>query len=195
MQTDTWVTSPECLQQDEVLSAQLTEVFRRLYLMEFTNELLVNHNLPVEVRAIRGIGEWRVFLLLTPWMLSRVYLRFDTPAISIPEEWFALNRANQPHTVLGPGVAITLLGQEQKTHLNYQPELGHYLVQPLIMRMEQFDSAAAVYQAWNRVIETRNENIRKRQIECQWQQEVSRREFFTRLRGGGEQSGRSRRPD
>jgi hypothetical protein len=47
--------------------------------------------------------------------------------------------------------------------------------------MESFRTASEVYASWNEVIERRNENMKQRQRECQWQQEVSRREFFNRL--------------
>jgi hypothetical protein len=181
MQTSRWLSTPEALQQDGALATQVTEVFRRIYETEFAAELLANHDLPVEIRALRNIEGWRVFLLLTPWMLARIYLRCDTPQLAIPEEWGAESRTNQPHTVLGPPMTITVLAQEQKAYLNYHPQLGHYLIQPLIMRMESFRTASEVYASWNEVIERRNENMKQRQRECQWQQEVSRREFFNRL--------------
>lgn len=181
MSINRWNPSPETLKEDEALVNQVTAIFRNIYEADFADELMINHNLPVEIRAIRDIESWRVFLLLTPWMLSRIYLRFDETDIDIPEPWSADNRAGEPHLVLGPSVTLTLMTQKQKVNLNYHPELGHYLVQPLMMRMEQFQSAGAVHAAWNEVIETRNENMRKRQLECHWQQDVSRREFFTRL--------------
>jgi hypothetical protein len=122
-------------------------------------------------------------------MLARVYLRFDKNDITVPEEWSAQSRANAPHLVLGPLISVDLLSQEQKCYLNYHPELGHHLVQPLIMRMESFGCAGEVYASWNEVIGTRNEIMKQHQRECQWQQEISRREFFTRLRGSGQRSG------
>lgn len=189
MQSHNWITTPETLLRDEALLSQVTDTFRHIYVTAFADEMMVNHDLPIEVRAIRNVEDWRVFLLLTPWMLSRVYLRFDETDIPIPVTWSVGSRANQPHMVLGPQVSLRILEQEQKTYLNYDPKLGHYLIQPLIMRMEPFGSASEVYESWNRVIETRDENIRKRHLECQWQREVSRREFFTRLRGSGERGG------
>jgi len=181
MQANSWISTSETLRQTEALAAQVTKVFRRIYVTDFANEMMVNHKLPIEVRAVRSIEEWHVFLLLTPWMLSRLYLRFDETDIPIPVTWTVASRADQPHMVLGPQVSLQILEQEQKTYLNYHPELGHYLVQPLIMRMEPYASAGAVYRAWNQVLQTREENIRQRQLECRWQQEVSRREFFTHL--------------
>jgi hypothetical protein len=189
MPDNRWIASPQHLQQDEALATQVPGLFRRIYETEFADEPLLNHALPIEIRAIRDIGEWRLFLLLTPWMLSRLYLRFEESDIAIPEAWRAGNRAGKPHVVLGPPVTLTLFSQDQKCYLNYHPELGHHLVQPLIMRMESFGCANEVYASWNEVIATRNENMKQRQRECQWQQEVSRREFFTRLRGSGERSG------
>jgi ATP-dependent RNA circularization protein (DNA/RNA ligase family) len=77
---------------------------------------------------------------------------------------------------------LSILGQQQTAYINYHQQLGHYLVQPLVQSMQQYASAEAVYEAWSEVIRTRDETIRARKLECEWQNELSRREFFTRFR-------------
>lgn len=176
-----WIPGPQILQQDEALKTLVTNVFSDVYERSFADDPLINHRLPIEMRALRDIDDWRVFLLLTPWMLSRIYLRTEEAAINVPPAWQVENRIGEPYLVVGPQVGFCLLEHEQLAHLNYHPELGHYLMQPLILHMEGYANAEEAYREWNAVIETRNENMRKRQAECRCQEEISRREFFTRF--------------
>lgn len=179
MSNEQWIAVPDLLQDEEVLRQQVSESFNDTYQRSFAADPLVNHRLPIEISAIRDVEGWRLFLLLTPWMLARIYFHPDGDEVDIPVAWQAWNRLHEPYLVLGPSVSITLMGLEQKAHLNFHQELGHYLVQPLMLRMEQFGSADEVYRRWNAVIETRNENMKKRREECRCQEEISRREFFT----------------
>ena len=168
---------------DEVISCVI-EVFTELYQTYFINELLVNHNLPVEIRAFRHNDLWRIFLLLTPWTLARLFLpeREPPPGLEIPPGWQAKERASAPFTVIGPAMPLDILGGREMAHLNYHPKLGHYFIQPLIQSMEQFDSPDEAFNAWNEVIKTRNRVIEEQNRHCEWHQEVSRREFFAKLR-------------
>lgn len=157
-----------------------------LYQQYFVNEPMVNPRLPIEVRAFRHIEQWRVFLLLTPWMLVRVFIPQGDPGVKVPQEWGAAERENAPYTLLGPVLELTILGSEQKAHLTFHPQIGHYLIQPLVLSMPTYDSAEAVFDAWRQVIETRNENMKRLNVRSAWHEEVSRREFFAKLmrRGG-----------
>jgi hypothetical protein len=171
-------------QDDQVVIAAVIESFNEVYRTQFSGEWLVNHALPVEVRAFRRIDGWPVFLLLTPWMLARVFLPERDPGLPIPG-WSAAERETLPFSAIGPLLAFTILGGEQKAHLNYLPGLGHFLLQPLVQSMEQYDSADAVFAAWTEVIKTRDRVMEEQKRECGWQKEVSRREFFARLGGIG----------
>ena len=167
---------------DAEFSKAVEAAFSAIYRRWFSEELTaVNHNLPISVRALRCVDPWRVFLLLTPWMLARVFAPVRDPGIALPEGWRAGERSGAAYTVIGPAVAISILGTTERAHINHDHRLGHHLVQPLVQSMVRFESPNAVYAAWNQVIETRNENIRKRKMRCRWQQDVSRREFFGRL--------------
>jgi len=169
-------------QNDEKLISYVINIFQEMYRTYFTDELLVNHNLPIEIRAFRHNDIWRIFLLLTPWTLARVFLPKSEPKIEIPPDWQANERAKASFTVIGPALPLDILGGREMAHLNYHPKLGHYLIQPLIQSMEQFNNADEAFNAWNEVIETRNQVIEEQNRHCEWQQEVSRREFFTKLR-------------
>jgi hypothetical protein len=105
------------------------------------------------------------------------------PKLELPGGWSAEERQEADYLVLGPRLDFQLLDQPRQAHLNHHPRLGHYLLQPLILNMAGFDSADAVFEAWNRVIRTRDENMEKMRRDCPWQKDVSRRELFRGLRG------------
>jgi hypothetical protein len=182
MYDSNWVAGPDILDQDDALQSLVIKTFEDIYQHYFADDPLINQRLPVEIRALRDIDEWRVFLLLTPWMLTRIYLSSKPASITVPSSWSATFRSTQSYLVMGPQISFNLLQRQQVAHLNYHPHLGHHLMQPLILRMQGYDSAAQVYHDWNGVIETRNENIKKRHTECRYQEEISRREFFDRMR-------------
>lgn len=167
---------------DEAVINTVIAVFTELYQTNFINELLVNHHLPVEIRAFRHTDIWRIFLLLTPWTLARIFLPERQPMIPLPADWQAVERLHAPILVIGPPISLPILGGKERAHLNYHSQLGHYLIQPLIQSMEQFKTPQEAFNAWNEVITTRNRVIEEQQRRCDWQQEVSRREFFAKLR-------------
>jgi len=180
---NTWET-PLAALEDTAFVQVVDEVFSAIYQAWFSQEIdLVNHKLPILVRALRRVEPWRVFLLVTPWMLARIFIPYKAPSIAIPADWRGSARADKPYTVIGPGVTILIKETSEKAHINYYPGIGHYLVQPLIQSMEGFASPDEVYEAWNNVIRVRDENIRKLDRRCNWQEDVSRREFFRRATG------------
>ena len=173
--------APELREDEQAFVGEVLKLHRGLYDKHFAQDLLANHRLPIQVRAFRQTGDWRIFLLLCPWMLSRCVSPKRDPGIPVPAGWEAAARAGADFTLLGPTLSFRLLEAEHKAHLNFAPQLGHYLLQPLVLSMAQFENAEAVFEAWNRVIETRKANMEKMQRRCQWQEEVSRREFFHRF--------------
>jgi len=182
--TETWEL-PLITVQDDVLPQIVQEAFTDIYQEWFAQEpMLINHDLPILVRALRRVENWRVFLLLTPWMLARVFIPVLEPSetlpIPVPKGWKPSERVGKPYTVIGPGVEIAINEASEKAHINYHTRIGHYFVQPLIQSMESFSSPEQVFEAWNNVLRVRNENIRKLNRRCRWQEDVSRREFFRR---------------
>jgi hypothetical protein len=166
---------------DQEIISSVIEVFTGQYQTYFVNELLVNHNLPIEIRAFRQTDIWHIFLLLTPWTLARVFLPVRDPGLEIPPGWQAEERATAPMTVIGPAMPLAILGGKEQAHLNYHPKLGHYLIQPLIQSMAQFNTPDEAFKAWNEVIKIRDKAIEEQKKRCEWQHEVSRREFFAKL--------------
>lgn len=158
--------------------------FRGLHEAVFAGSLDCNHALPVRVSALRRVEDWRVFLLLTPWMMSRLFLPLRPPRIALPSGWSAESRRGQAYVVIGPAVRLTLGTGEQSAHLNHDRVVGHYLIQPLVQAMDAYESADQVYSAWNEVIATRDRVMVEQQRDCPWQAEVSRREWFARVLGG-----------
>lgn len=178
-----WQPCPVAVDDADAFSATLRGVYGELYGEVFADEPFVNHALPIQVRSFRNTEGWAVCLLLTPWMLSRVFATAADPGIRLPPGWSAEERQGKSPSVLGPMVTFSLLGSEQKAHLNYHLLLGHYLIHPLIQSMGEFESAGAAFTAWREVIERRDRFAREQNRNCGWQAEVSRREFFTKLSG------------
>ncbi len=169
---------------DDALAKAVVARFQVIDEECFAGDPFANHALDVEVRALRRMEGWCVFLLLTPWMLARLFVPERDPGLAVPADWRASARADAPYVVIGPAVEVSLLGGAQRAHINHDPVIGHYLIQPLVQAMEKFAVADAVFGAWNEVIATRLRVMEQQQRECPWQRELSRREFFGRLAGG-----------
>lgn len=180
-QTTRWQSCTVPLQDDQALREAIVAIYKELYQKYFANLAMINPRLPIEIRAFRRIEQWRVFLLLTPWMLVRVYVSDGAPGIVMPQGWSAAERENASYTLFGPMLELTILDSEQKVHLAFNRQIGHYLIQPLVLSMLTYDSAEAVYDAWRHVIQTRTENMKQLNRCSMWREEVSRREFFTKL--------------
>lgn len=165
---------------DENLITCVTEAFSRLYRIYFIHELLINHHFPIEIRAFRHTDIWRVFLLLTPWTLARVFIPGKDPKIELPFGWTAAERVHAPITMIGPTVSLEILGGTERAHVCYHPVLGHYLMQPLIQSMETFATPEDAFLAWNEIISCPHAEYPCKK--CEWEQDVSRRESFAPLR-------------
>lgn len=182
-ETGCWHCPPE-LVRDEALEEAVLAAHEAI-LEELAAEdsyLNLNRGLPVTQRALRRIEDWRVLLLLTPWMLARLYFPDRAPAIPLPAGWTAGERAGASYRVLGPGIRFALLGESRLAHLSYHPALGHYLLQPLCLDLEAYADAEAVFAAWGDVIRRRDEIMDQRRRDCPMQKELSRRELFAWFR-------------
>jgi hypothetical protein len=178
-----WQPPQPAIKGEAELQEAVLAVHQALYREQLSQDPLCNGNLPIELRACRTLEQWQLMLLLTPWMLARLLLPTHPPKLELPGGWSAEERQEADYLVLGPRLDFQLLDQPRQAHLNHHPRLGHYLLQPLILNMAGFDSADAVFEAWNRVIRTRDENMEKIRRDCPWQKDVSRRELFRGLRG------------
>lgn len=177
-----WQICPPDLVDDDALTAAVIEVHQAILDEHLKGDPMLNPALGIQQRAFRQIEGWRVLLLLTPWMLARLLFPKTPPVPSLPEGWSAADRRDANYLVLGPRLSFQLLGQTQQAHLNYHPRLGHYLLQPICLNLQPYEDADAVFEAWNAVIRTRDENLAKARRDCPLQEEVSRRELFTRFR-------------
>ena len=175
-----WRALPAALHEDAALIAEVLAIHRELRVTLCAREMTIcNQEWDIEARALRRIEEWRVLLLLTPWMLARLLIP-DGPPLGLqpPADCPAACQANADGTILGPACSFTLLGQPQRAHLNYDPRLGHYLLQPLCLEMSAYRNAEEVFAAWNEVIRIRDANLEQARRDCPLQREISRREFF-----------------
>lgn len=178
-----WCATSPGLEEDAAFLDAVRAIHEGIQQELFADDPLVNGRLGVHLRAFRRLEGWRVLLVLTPWMLSRILVPQRDPGIPVPPAWQVGARTHTPYQVLGPQVTLEILGQAQQAHLNYHPRLGHYLLQPIALNMQSYDSPEAVFEAWNQVIRTRDESMERHRKDCPWQKEVSRREWFARMRG------------
>ncbi|EXJ14172.1 [NiFe]-hydrogenase assembly chaperone HybE [Imhoffiella purpurea] len=180
-----WQTlGPDLTEDDEALSSMVLEVHRSLLEGPLAGDPSLNLALPIQPRALRRIEDWRVLLLLTPWMFARLLFPDRPLDIDIPPGWSAGERSDADYLVLGPMLSLELLGQVQRAHLNYHSRLGHYLLQPICLDLERYADPEAVFEDWNQVIRTRDENMEQARRDCAMQKEISRRELFRRLKPG-----------
>ncbi|MBF0160539.1 MAG: [NiFe]-hydrogenase assembly chaperone HybE [Magnetococcales bacterium] len=172
-----------CPLDDQALLASSVEIYASLYQQllqrgDWDNQLIPSYNpvIPIVTHSFRHREGWRIFLLLTPWMLTRLLLPMRDPGLSLPNQ-----QQKDTLMLLGPLLEVDLLGQRQKAHLQYHPLLGHYLIQPLIQSLHKYSDADAVLSAWSTIVDTRDTLIRQHDRHCKWQQDVSRREMFSGL--------------
>lgn len=173
-----WRPFPAELAEDDRLAAAVVRVHEALLRGPQGADLGLNPDLGISLRALRRVDGWRALLLLTPWMLARLLFPDRPPDIEIPVEWLADRREDADYQVLGPAVRFAMLGQEQRGHLNFHPDLGHYLLQPICLDVQPYRDADAVFEAWNGVIRSRDENLARTRRECPLQREISRRELL-----------------
>lgn len=174
-----WEISP--LQSDELV-AKTVSVFKVIHARHFADDPAVNLALPIVARAFRHDGVWRLFLLLTPWMLGRLFFPQNDPGLVLPKGWGAASRtADVEFSLLGPSLSFQMHGEGLKAHIHYQPELGHFMIQPLAMNMDRFKSEEAAFDSWSAVIRKRDEMMVEKKKKCGWQAELSRREVFSGL--------------
>jgi len=188
MNKSTWQSAPADLEEDQSLARVVLDAHRTILHEQLAGDPMLNLALPVEVRALRRVDTWRVLLLLTPWMLARLLFPDDPPELTISAGWTAEERQGADYLVLGPKIGFDLLGQSQQAHLNFHPELGHYLLQPICLDMKPYGNADSVFEKWNQVIRIRDENMEKAKRDCPLQKEISRRELFRRFKGPGKEA-------
>lgn len=179
-----WQTCPPELAEDEALGHTVLDAHQVILREQLAGDPMLSPALPIQLRALRRVEGWRIMLLLTPWMLARMLFPDDPPEIGIPPGWSAEDRREADYLILGPRVQFALLGQSQQAHLSFDPRLGHFLLQPICLNMEPYSDADAVFEEWNKVIRTRDQNMERAKRDCPLQKEVSRREFFRRFGDG-----------
>jgi len=184
-----WQSLPSNLTADDDLEQAVLEVYKSILREQLAWDPMLKHALPVMIRALRRIDTWRVLLLLTPWMLVRLLFPDEPPELEVPPGWFAHERRDAPYLVLGPNLSFDLLTQSQQAHLNYHHHLGHYLLQPICLDMGPYESADAVFAAWNQVIRIRDENMAQAKRDCPLQKDIARRELFRRFTDPGKGTG------
>ena len=174
-----WQLLPSHLQSDMRFQMALLVAHRRIYDRWFAEEPSSNPQLGFHLRGYRRSANWRILLMLTPWMLSRLLFPEQTPDIVIPQGWSAHEQRGSDYQWLGPVVRLDWDDRELKAHLNYQETLGHYLLQPLALDMRPYASPDAAFQVWDDSIKRKDANLQRRQRNRDWQTEGLRLELLT----------------
>lgn len=175
-----WQPGPATQMDDATLLAAVETVFQEMQEEHFSSDPSLNPDLPVQIRALREIEGWRSLLLLTPWMLCRLLFPPETADLELPEGYDPETRDPEKFELLGPIVEFPLLDNRQKAHPSFQPQLGSFFIQPLILNMQPFSSPDEVFGAWNRIIRTRDENRKRLNVKSAWHEEIARAELFAR---------------
>ncbi|VBB69784.1 hypothetical protein RIEGSTA812A_PEG_1257 [invertebrate metagenome] len=175
-----WHLYPPALHDDTVLRAVIITVLESVHRPRFIGQLASNLALPVMIHSLRRVGFWRICMVLTPWMLAYLLLPDQDPGLAVPDH-LTTEGANAAD-MLGPVISFTLLGTQHKAHLNFDPQLGHYLLQPLILGMDRYTDAKAVFIAWDHFVVTRMAAAKRSKRSSREQQEtISRRELLAYL--------------
>jgi hypothetical protein len=175
-----WQPLAPHLHSDMRFQLALLVAHRQIYDRHFARDPMVNPALGFHLHGYRRVNNWRIVLVLTPWMFSRLLFAEKAPAVEIPDGWRAAQRRDADYQLLGPMIEALPLTGGVKSHLNYHPTLGHYLLQPIALNMQEYACAEDVFEAWNQVIQTRNQALQNLDRECAWQEEISRRELFNK---------------
>ncbi|MEJ2455355.1 MAG: [NiFe]-hydrogenase assembly chaperone HybE [Candidatus Thiodiazotropha sp.] len=178
-----WQVLPDHLQSEMRFKMALLIAHRGIYNRHFAGDPMVNPALGFHLHGYRYTENWRIVLALTPWMFARLLFAESPPDIEIPDDWLSEQRRSMDYQLLGPMVDLPLETGGTKAHLNYHPTLGHYLLQPIALNMQNYANAREAFEAWNLVIETRDERLKQMEQQCNWQQEISRRELFGKFLG------------
>ncbi|WP_414041783.1 [NiFe]-hydrogenase assembly chaperone HybE [Acidithiobacillus sp. M4-SHS-6] len=159
------------------MAQTLEEVFAGWHQQCFANSPNAHPGLSVEIRDLQKAQDWYLAYLLTPIALYRLAIPRKAPDVPLPEGWSAAARVDQPCTGLGPALSLKIPDVLGQGHLQYLPEIGHFLWQPLVQNLRRYPDAAAVFAAWEGVIDHR----RKIRTSMQEQQRCDRRDFLRRL--------------
>ena len=176
-----WQLLPPHLQSDMRFQMALLVAHRRIYDRWFADQPSVNPQLGFHLRGYRRNANWRILLMLTPWMLSRLLFPEQAPDIVIPQGWSAQEQQDADYQWLGPVVHLDWDEGELEAHLSYQETLGHYLLQPLALNMRPYASHREAFTAWDPASESRDESLQRMERKRSWQREITRRDFPHRL--------------
>lgn len=152
---------------------------------ELAGRAYVNPAVGYEWRGLTASEGWNEAYVLMPWMLARVYLPLSAPDIALPVGWRSQVRREQPFQLIGPALDVVVGKQLQRLHLQWLPDYGHLLLQPLVQNLPRFDGPAQVWAAWDGVLAARDRSCEER-LAALGQHSgaaLDRREFLRRMLG------------
>ena len=163
---------------------RLLAVMQRIGDSELAGRSYVNSAVGYEWRGLTVGEDWAEAYVLTPWMLARTYLPLTAPGVSLPAEWEARVRSEQPFQLIGPAMDVVVGEDLLRLHLQWLSGYGHLLLQPLVQNLPRFAGAADVWAVWGDVLAARDRG-REERLETLRQRDagLDRREFLRRMIG------------
>jgi hypothetical protein len=128
---------------------------RRLYDRYYASDPQANRSLGFHLHGYRRLEGWRITQILTPWMIARLWFPEDLPPMPLPDNW----QADADYDPLGTEVNLPAALGGGVAHLNYDPSLGHYLVQPITLEMLPYTTAQAAFEAWSHGLQLPHINL------------------------------------
>jgi hypothetical protein len=183
MHGTTWQLLPMELKDDTTFTQVLVDVHREIYKDFFYDDPLSSESLGFHLHAYRRTSGWRVAVILTPWMMSRLLFPEQDPHIVIPQGWSGEERCGTDYQALGPSLRLGWSGHYMQAHLNFHARLGHYLLQPILMNMKNYRTADQALEAWRDAIGTKGKKMMGMLQNCPWQEAFSDRAFLHKDQG------------
>ncbi|MDR3390375.1 MAG: hypothetical protein P4L77_01455 [Sulfuriferula sp.] len=161
----------------ESLSSRITDAFQRRHDQCFHHSQAAHPGLSIELRELQQYPGWWLGHLLTPVALYRICLPTSLPDAALPADWTAVEQQSTPCSGLGPLLPLRIPKLIGQAHLQYLPELGHFLLQPEVQSLLRYPDADAVFAAWGQVTSFR----KMTRMKLEKQQQCDRRAFLRRI--------------
>ncbi len=167
----------------------LLEALHRIGESQLANADFVQPSIGYDYRGLHTADEWDIGYVLTPWMLAHIFLPRRPPAppsAVLPADWHANVRKNKLFQLLGPALDFVVGEEMPSLHVQWIADFGHFLFQPLILKLSRYSDAEAVWKAQSDVLEARERASRERLAEMKKQDaQLDRRAFLRRMLGNG----------
>ena len=172
----------------EVRFQALLDALRRIGQTQLADADFVQPAIGYDCRGLHTADEWDIGYVITPWMLAHVFLPRrppPPPSAALPAQWHAKARKDKPFQLLGPALDFVVGEEMPSLHIQWIAGFGHFMFQPLILKLSRYPDAEAVWKAQSDVLAARERAGRERLAQMKRQDaQIDRRAFLRRMLGG-----------